>query len=85
MKTVTVLKLCKTAICIWRIYAMMKSTAKIMRNIGIGLAAGTAVAAIGTQVAKSNNKKPMKNLKKAAGKAMNTVSSVMGDVGHMLK
>lgn|GEM_PF-895609 len=84
MKTVTVLKLCKTAICIWRIYAMMKSTAKIMRNIGIGLAAGTAVAAIGTQVAKSN-KKPMKNLKKAAGRAMNTVSSVMGDVGQMLK
>lgn len=84
MKTVTVLKLCKTAICIWRIYAMMKSTAKVMRNIGIGLAAGTAVAMVGSQVAK-NNKKSMKNLKKAAGKAMHTVSSVMGDVQHMMK
>lgn len=84
MKSVTVFKIVKAAITIWRFYDMYKRTSKVMRNIGIGLAAGTAVAAIGSQVAKKH-RSPVKHMKKSASKAMNTVSNVISDVSRMMK
>ena len=69
---------------LWRIHYMYKQTKNIARNIGIGLAAGTAVAAIGATVVK-NKKKPSNNMKRTAGKAVHTVNSLLGDVERMLK
>lgn len=52
------------------------NTAKMM----VGLAAGAAVAGVGTALAMQNKKA----LKRTANKAMRTMGSVVNDISHMI-
>lgn len=84
MKMTTVFNLLKAAIKIWRIDYMYRKTTNIVKTVGIGLAAGAAVAAIGSQVAKSN-RKTSKNFKKTASRALQNVGSFVGDIEKMMR
>lgn len=87
MRSVTVVKyskLIRTVISIWRFYYMTNKASKVIRNVGIGLAAGSAVAVIGSSIAGNKKSKPMRNMKKAAGRALNNVSSALSSVENML-
>lgn len=84
MKLFTVIKITKTVITLWRVIHMYKKTTNVIKGIGAGLAVGTAAIAIGSQMAKSR-KKPAKNLKKSAGKAVHTVGTIIGDVEKILR
>ncbi len=65
---------------------MSKNTMNIAKTVGLGLAAGSAVAMIGTAVMKNNSKKsPMKNMRKSAGKAVHTMGQIVNGVESMLK
>jgi len=63
---------------------MYKKTKNIAATIGLGIAAGTVVAAIGSQVAKHNHH-PGTAIKKSAEKAVHTVGAVLDGVEKMLR
>lgn len=84
MKLVSLMRVTETAFLIWRLYHMYKHTKNVVKGISAGVVAAGAIAAIGTQVAK-HKKKPGKNFRRQAGKAVHTVSALMGDVEKMLR
>ncbi len=84
MKMHTVLFFLRAAMKLWRFDYMYKKSKNIAKKVGIGLAVGAAVAAVGTGIA-NRNSKAMTNVKKNAGKAMLNVSEFIGDVGKMMK
>ncbi len=79
-----VLRLLKYTIRIWRFDAMYKQTMNAVKGIGMGVLAGTVVAAIGTRAMNGGHKK-MGHMKKNAGKAIHTMGNLIGDVEKMLK
>lgn len=86
MKICTVLKILRAVINLWRIDSMYRHSMSVAKTIGVGVLAGAAVAAIGTTMSHSNKRKHgAGTMKKTAGKAMHTVSSLIGDVEKMLK
>lgn len=74
----------KTAIFFWRIYDMNKNAVNIAKGIGIGVATGVAVAAVGSGVMNKKSKS-MKNMKKTAGKAVHTMGEMINSFESMLK
>lgn len=84
MKTNTAFFLLRAAIKLWRFTYMYKKTKNVAKKVGIGLAVGAAVAAVGAGIANRNGKS-MTSVKKNAGKAMQNVSEFIGDVGKMMR
>ena len=84
MKLHTVLFLSKAAIKFWRMDTMYRQSKEIAKKVGIGIAAGTAIAAIGVGVARNQNK-PGNNMRKTAGKAVHTVGTVVSGLERMLR
>ncbi len=64
---------------------MSKTTMNVAKAVGLGLAATTAAVAIGTTVSNKKKGNPMKSMKKSAGKAVHTMSGILGNVENMLK
>ncbi len=63
---------------------MYKQTMNTVKGIGMGLLAGTVVAAIGTK-AMNGGKRKANHMRKSAGKAIHTVGDLIGDVEKMLR
>ena len=84
MKVTAVLGLVKCMVIIWRSDAMYKHTMNTVKGIGMGVAAGAAVAAVATKVMSGGHKKAS-HMRKSAGKAMHTVGNLIGDVEKMLR
>lgn len=63
---------------------MYKQTMNTVKGIGMGVAAGAAVAAVATKVMSGGHKKA-NHMRKSAGKAMHTVGNLIGDVEKMLR
>ena len=84
MKVTAVLGLVKCMVMIWRFDAMYKQTMNTVKGIGMGVAAGAAVAAVATKVMNGGHKKAS-HMRKSAGKAMHTVGNLIGDVEKMLR
>lgn len=63
---------------------MYKQTMNVVKGVGMGVLAGTMVAAIGTKAMNGGRKKAV-HMKKSAGKAIHTVGNLIGDVERMLK
>lgn len=84
MKWRTVFRLLQVIILIWRLDTMYKQTMNAVKGIGMGVLAGTVVAAIGTKAMGGHGKK-MNQVKKNAGKAIHTMGNLIGDVEKMLK
>ena len=80
----TALRLLRIYLILWRIDAMYKQTMNVAKGIGMGVLAGTVVAAIGTKAMAGNHRKAA-HMKKSAGRAIHTVGSLIGDVEKMLK
>lgn len=80
----TALRLFQCILWIWRLDAMYKQTMNAVKGIGMGLLAGTMVAAIGTR-AMNGGRRRANHMKKNAGKAIHSVGSFIGDVEKLLK
>ena len=65
---------------LWRLSIMTKSTAKVLKGVTAGAAAGMAVGYLGKNM--TDNKK---QLKKKAGKAIETFSDIVATVSYMFK
>lgn len=63
---------------------MYKQTMNIAKGIGMGVLAGTVVAAIGTKAMNGGHRKAG-HMRKNAGKAIHTVGNLIGDVEKMLR
>ncbi len=83
MKLTTVLRLFQCILLVWRLDTMYKRTMNVVKGLGMGVLAGTVVAAIGTKAMGSGKK--ASHMKKNAGKAIHTVGNLIGDVERMLK
>lgn len=59
---------------------MYKETMGFMKGVGMGLAAGVAVASIGSRAMKNN-----KRLKRTANKAMRKVNGMLDNVDYIFK
>lgn len=84
MKLRTLIFIINTIIKTGRICKLINQTKNIAKTVGIGLAAGTAVVAIGSQIAKKHNR-PSRNMRKAASKAVHTVGSAVTNLEKILK
>ena len=80
----TALRLLRIYLILWRIDAMYKQTMNVAKGIGMGVLAGTVVAAIGAKAMEGNHRKAA-HMKKSAGRAIHTVGTRIGDVEKMLK
>lgn len=84
MRLTTALRLMNGILFLWRFHTMYKRTMNVVKGVGMGVLAGTVVAAIGTK-AMSGGKGKAAHMKKNAGKAIHTVGNIIGDVERMLK
>lgn len=65
---------------------MSKKAMNIAKTVGIGLVAGSAAMAIGASMMNSKaSKKPMRTMKRSAGKAVHTMNELLSGVETMLK
>lgn len=71
-----VLYVLKAAIWIWRFDAMYKQSMNVVKGVGLGIAAGAAVAAVSSA---------MMNGGKKSAKAVHTVGQLIDGVENMLK
>lgn len=69
---------------VWRFDSMYRHTKEIVRNVGIGLAASTAVAAIGVGVAKSQNRQG-RQIRRTAVRAIHTVGNIVNGLEKMVR
>ena len=65
---------------LWRLKVMTKSTAKALKGLTAGVATGMVMGYVGKNM--TDNKK---QIKKKAGKAMETFSDVVDTVSYMFK
>lgn len=84
MSLKTVLRLLNILLFLGRLDAMYKHTMNVAKGIGMGVLAGTVVAAIGTKAMNGGHRKSS-HMRKNAGKAIHTVGNLIGDVEKMLK
>ena len=61
-----------------------KQVMNVAKGIGMGVLAGTAVAAVSAKVL-SGGRKKSGSMRKTAGKAMHTMSNLMGDMEKLLR
>ena len=64
---------------------MYKSTMNVAKGVGLGLLTGAAVAAIGTKAMGSSRHHKATHMKKSAGRAIHTVTNVLGDMEKLLR
>lgn len=65
---------------------MAKNAMNTAKSIGIGMLTGaTAIAVSSAVMKKKQSNKSLKHMKKSAGKAVHTVSEMLGGVENMLK
>lgn len=84
MNVTAVVRLIQCILIIWRIQAMGKQVMNVAKGIGMGVLAGTAVAAVSAKVL-SGGRKKSSSMRKTAGKAMHTMSNLMGDMEKLLR
>ncbi|MBQ1985136.1 MAG: hypothetical protein II230_02375 [Clostridia bacterium] len=79
--------LAKAAVWIWRFDNMYKQTMNIVKGVGLGIAAGAAVAAVSSKMmqGKKSAKARSKEMRKNTAKAVHTVGQLIDGVEHMLK
>ena len=63
---------------------MGKQVTNVAKGIGMGVLAGTAVAAVSAKVL-SGGRKKSGAIRKTAGEAMHTMSNLMGDMERLLR
>lgn len=63
---------------------MAKQTSNALKSVGLGLLAGTAVSIIGSKAMNSTSG-TAKQMKKTAGKALHTMSGMLGELEKMVK
>ncbi len=80
----TVLRLFQCILLVWRLDAMYKRTMNAVKGIGMGVLAGTVVAAVGAKAMSGGHRKAS-HMKKNAGKAIHTMGNLIGDVEKMLR
>lgn len=79
--------LTKAAIWIWRFDTMYKQSMNIAKGVGLGLAAGAAVAAVSSKMmnGKKSPKSRAKDMRRNTAKAVHTVGQLIDGVESMLK
>lgn len=79
--------LLKAAIWIWRFDTVYKQSMNIAKGIGLGIAAGAAVAAVSAKMmnGKKSAKARSKEMRRSTAKAVHTVGQLIDGVEHMLK
>ena len=79
--------LTKAAIWIWRFDTMYKQSMNVAKGIGLGLAAGAAVAAVSSKMmnGKQSAKSRGKEMRRNTAKAVHTVGQLIDGVESMLK
>lgn len=65
---------------IWRVCDMYNETKGFMKGISAGLAAGMAIASVGSKAMKGN-----RQIKRTANKAMRKVNGVLDNMEYMFK
>ena len=63
---------------------MVKQTSNAIKSVGLGLLAGTAVSVVGSKILNQSSK-TTRQMKKTAGKALHSVSGVLGDLEKMMR
>ena len=79
--------LLKAAIWIWRFDTVYKQSMNIAKGIGLGIAAGAAVAAVSSKMmnGKKSAKSRSKEMRRSTAKAVHPVGQLIDGVEHMLK
>lgn len=79
--------LLKAAIWIWRFDTVYKQSMNIAKGIGLGIAAGAAVAAVSSKMmnGKKSAKSRSKEMRRSTANAVHTVGQLIDGVEHMLK
>ena len=79
--------LIKAAIWIWRFDTVYKQSMNIVKGVGLGLAAGAAVAAVSSKMmsGKKSAKARTKEMRRNTAKAVHTVGQLIDGVESMLK
>ena len=79
--------LLKAAIWIWRFDTVYKQSMNIAKGIGLGIAAGAAVAAVSSKMmnGKKSAKSRSKEMRRSTAKAVHTVGQLIDGVENMLK
>ena len=79
--------LLKAAIWIWRFDTVYKQSMNVAKGIGLGIAAGAAVAAVSAKMmnGKKSAKARSKEMRRSTAKAVHTVGQLIDGVVHMLK
>ena len=82
-----VLYVLKAAIWIWRFDAMYKQSMNVVKGVGLGIAAGAAVAAVSSAMngGKKSAKARTKEMRRSTAKAVHTVGQLIDGVENMLK
>ncbi|MCI5650621.1 MAG: hypothetical protein PUJ35_05280 [Ruminococcus bromii] len=79
--------LIKAAIWIWRFDTVYKQSMNIVKGVGLGIAAGAAVAAVSSKMmsGKKSAKARTKEMRRSTAKAVHTVGQLIDGVESMLK
>ncbi len=79
--------LIKAAIWIWRFDTVYKQSMNIVKGVGLGIAAGAAVAAVSSKImsGKKSAKARTKEMRRSTAKAVHTVGQLIDGVESMLK
>ena len=79
--------LIKAAIWIWRFDTVYKQSMNIVKGVGLGIAAGAAVAAVSSKMmsGKKSAKARTKEMRRSTAKAAHTVGQLIDGVESMLK
>lgn len=79
--------LIKAAIWIWRFDTVYKQSMNIVKGVGLGIAAGAAVAAVSSKMmsGKKSAKARTKEMRRSTAKAVHTVGQLIDGVENMLK
>jgi hypothetical protein len=79
--------LTKAAIWIWRFDTMYKQGMNIVKGVGLGIAAGAAVAAVSSKMMKGKKsaKARTKEMRRNTAKAVHTVGQIIDGVEGMLR
>lgn len=77
----------KAAIFLWRFDTVYKQSMNIAKGIGLGIAAGAAVAAVSSKMmqSKKSAKSRGRDMRRNTQKAVHTVGQLIDGVEHMLK
>ena len=77
----------KAAIWIWRFDTVYKQSMNIVKGVGLGIAAGAAVAAVSSKMmsGKKSAKARTKEMRRNTAKAVHTVGQLIDGVESMLK